>query len=35
MLRHMDEMMNGEFGSFRREEESAARKFFSSKGYKY
>jgi hypothetical protein len=35
MLRHMDEMMKGEFESFRREEESVARKFFSSKGYKY
>jgi hypothetical protein len=33
MLGHMDEMMKGEFEDFRQEEETAARAFFSSKGY--
>jgi hypothetical protein len=35
MLVHMDEMVKGEFESFRREEEVAARAFFTSKGYAF
>jgi hypothetical protein len=35
MANHIEEMMNGDFRGFQREEKDAARRFFTSKGYSY